>query len=537
MVETGRAVVVPAPRSVRVMPLVGPTLEVPSDISNIVRDRAGLVPEETAIVSSHSRMTWSELNRAADRWAGALDTLGISMGERVASLMPNRVDLAVHYLGCIRAGVVAVPLNYRYVATQIDHALDVSATSVILAHVERSEDLGSTARARPSLRHIWYDDDGGAPGSFASLMSEDHPPPARPTDPAHPAFIFFTSGSTGPAKGVTHSRETVGWMVAIAAAAFEMTDQDVFLPASSMSHLGAFLWTLTSLGQGARVVVARGFEGDELLPLIRQHRPTLLAMIPAALTALIRDHGVTREDFASLRLCRAGSDHVPIELDHDFRELAGFPIDEGYGMTEVGLAALNPPSGEIREGSIGVTVPGFTISLRDDEGDEVPIDAVGRLWMRTPSATVGYWENPEATEKLWSEGWLDSGDLARRDSDGYLWFYGRAKQIIVHDGSNISPQEVEDALLRHPDVSAVGVVGIHDELHGENVRAYVSTLPGAPRPTSQDLIRFARARVGYRAPEEVVFIDQLPLNPTGKVDHAGLKAMAEDHRNPFRSGN
>jgi acyl-coenzyme A synthetase/AMP-(fatty) acid ligase len=323
-------------------------------------------------------------------------------------------------------------------------------------------------------------------------------------------------------------------MLASAVAALELTEEDTFLPASSMSHLGALLWTMSSLSVGARVVVARSYDGDELLPLIRKYRPTLLAMIPAALTALIRDHGVSREDFASLRLCRAGSDHVPIELEHEFLDLAGFPIDEGYGMTEVGLAALNPPSGEIREGSMGQVVPGFAVSVRDDAGDEVPVDSVGRIWIKTPSATVGYWDNPAATRQLWREGWLDSGDLAHRDSDGYLWFYGRAKQIIVHDGSNISPQEVEDALSQHPAVAAVGVVGIRDELHGEDVRAYVKVVDGVPRPTSQDLIRFARKLVGYRAPEEIVFLEQIPLNPTGKVNRARLKAMADDHRNPFK---
>ena len=149
-----------------------------------------------------------------------------------------------------------------------------------------------------------------------------------------------------------------------------------------------------------------------------------------------------------------------------------------------------------------------------------------------PSQTVGYWENPDATAEILRDGWLDSGDLVRADDEGYLWFFGRKKQIIVHDGSNISPLEVEDALAEHPRVELVGVVGIHDTVHGENVRAYVTIKEGVERPTSQDLIEFARERVGYKAPEEVVFLDEMPLNPTGKLDRVGLKAMAEDHLHP-----
>jgi acyl-coenzyme A synthetase/AMP-(fatty) acid ligase len=351
-------------------------------------------------------------------------------------------------------------------------------------------------------------------------------------DLAAPAAIFFTSGSTGPAKGVTHTLETLGWMASSAVEGLEITADDVFLPGSSMSHIGSFLWTIASLRTGAQVVVARTFDAHEILPLLREHRPTVLAMIPAALAALVRDHDVRAEDFASLRLCRAGADKVALELEDEFAKLCGISIDEGYGMTEVGIATMNPPSGVIKEGSIGRPVPGFTIAIRDDTGAEVPADTVGRVFIQSRSHTIGYWDNPEATAEVLQDGWLDSGDLVRADEDGYLWFFGRKKQIIVHDGSNISPLEVEGALVEHPSVALAGVVGIHDQTHGENVRAYVTLKDGAPVPTAADLIVFARERVGYKAPDEIVFLDEMPLNPTGKVDRVGLKRRAEDHVNP-----
>jgi acyl-CoA synthetase (AMP-forming)/AMP-acid ligase II len=140
---------------------------------------------------------------------------------------------------------------------------------------------------------------------------------------------------------------------------------------------------------------------------------------------------------------------------------------------------------------------------------------------------VGYWNRPDATAETIKDGWLDTGDIMKADDDGYLWFCGRKKQIIVHDGSNICPQEVEDALLEHDAVAEAGVVGIHDLVHGENVRAYITLKQGTKAPTSQELIRFARARVGYKAPEEIVVLDEMPLNATGKVDRVSLKRMAE----------
>ena len=145
---------------------------------------------------------------------------------------------------------------------------------------------------------------------------------------------------------------------------------------------------------------------------------------------------------------------------------------------------------------------------------------------------AGYWQAPEATAEILDEDWLDSGDLARADEDGYLWFFGRKKQVIVHDGSNVSPLEVEGALMEHPAIDLAGVVGVHDVVHGENVRAYVTLRAGAERPSAADLIVHCRERIGYKAPEEVIVLDEMPLNPTGKIDRVGLKKMAEDHLHP-----
>ena len=152
----------------------------------------------------------------------------------------------------------------------------------------------------------------------------------------------------------------------------------------------------------------------------------------------------------------------------------------------------------------------------------------GRLWVKSPCNTVGYWNRPDATAETIKDGWLDTGDVMKADQDGYLWFCGRKKQIIVHDGSNICPQEVEAALLEHDAVTSARVIGVHDLVHGEDVRAYVTLKHDAAPPTGQELIRFARARVGYKAPEEIVVLDEMPLNPTGKVDRVALKRMAQE---------
>ncbi len=498
-------------------------------------------PDAPALVSAVRSLSWAELEAESAALAGGYREIGLEPGDRLASLMPNRIDLVVHYLACFRAGLIATPLNYRYTDREIDHALEVSGARALLAHAERFEDVGASRLAGElPLGTIAYGAvelsapvEGEWSHRFDDLL-DAAPIPAgtEPVDPSCPAVIFFTSGSTGPAKGVTHTRETLRWMIASAAAAFELDADDVFLPGSSMSHIGSFLWTLCVLSVGGRVVVARTIDAHELLPLLREQRPTVLAMIPAALSALIRDHDLEPHDFESLRLCRAGADKVSTELLTEFAALAGFPIVEGYGMTEVGLATLNPPSGVVKQGSIGRPVCGFSIAVRDERGEPVGAESVGRIWIRTRSRMAGYWNAPEATEEILLDEWLDSGDLARADEDGYLWFFGRKKQVIVHDGSNVSPLEVEGALTEHPAIALAGVVGVHDTVHGENVRAYVTLREGAERPSSADLIVFCRERIGYKAPEEILFLDAMPLNPTGKIDRVGLKRMAEDHLHP-----
>ena len=511
------------------MPLSGPPLDQPVDLRNVLARGLESKPDEVALVSAEGQWTWRELDRASNRYAASLLDFGVRKGDRVASLMPNRNALVIHYLACMKAGLVATPLNYRYMPPEIDHALEVSEAAVLLAHAERDADVAASKLAGGlPLGVIRYGAKGDRHPSFETLLEQGSQDVGLPTpSPSDPAVIFFTSGSTGKPKGVTHSYETAGWLLAAWLKGYEMTADDVMLPGSSISHIGGYGHSFGALAAGARVLVARTFDGDELLPLLRQHRPTVLFMLPAALITLVREHGATRDDFGSLRLCLSGGDKVAAELEREFTDLAGFPIDEIYGMSEIGVSNLNPPMGINKLGSIGPANAGYALSNRDESGRELPVGREGRLWVKSPCNMVGYWNRPDATEETIKDGWLDTGDVMKADQDGYLWFCGRKKQIIIHDGSNICPQEVEEALLEHDAVASAGVVGIHDLVHGENVRAYITIKEGATRPTSQELIRFTRARVGYKAPEEIVVLDAMPLNATGKVDRVTLKRMAE----------
>ena len=512
------------------MPYVGASLDAYADLPNILERGLSANPDAIALFSGETRWTWREFEEASTRLAHNLLGLGLTPGDRIASLMPNDAALLIHYLACFKAGLVVVPLNYRYTPPEIDYGLKVSGAVALLAHAERSEDVAASKQAGELPRGvIAFSGPIGDSLSFETLLQDAPSPTELPApDRDAPAFIFFTSGSTGRPKGVTHSFSSFGTLAASFAQAMALTVKDVVLPGASMSHVGALSTALAALFAAAPVVVTRRHDGDELLSLFRESRPTVLVMLPATLIALFREHGATKADFASLRLCISGGDKFPISLEEEFTALSGLSINEIYGLTEAPGCLFSLPGEPVKTGSVGVVCPGYQVALRDENGVEVPVDMDGRVWIAGAAVTTGYWGNAAATKDALRDGWLDTGDIMQADSDGYFWFRGRSKQIIIHDGSNISPQEVEEAVMAHPAVENAGVVGVNDTVHGENVWAYVSWKDGVTPPSSQDVIRTARARIGYKAPEVIIALDHMPLTPVGKVDRTALKKMAAD---------
>lgn len=511
------------------MPYQGPPLAPPIDLDRLLETGLVADPAAAALQDLSRSIGWAELDCQVEQLARAYRGLGLRRGDRIASLIPNRVELVVHYLAGLRSGLVLTPLNYRYVPPEIDHALTVSGAAALVFHGERQADVqaGDVAGGLPLGCHRIDDATGFGPLLAAAPASgDDQPWPELAGD--DPCFIYFTSGSTGRPKGVTHSRASFAAVLTSLIQAIELNRGEEVLAGSSLAHIASSALVLAALAAGASAAIASRIDAATVETLLRRHRPSVLLMLPAALFELLRDARLQATDLGSVRLCLSGGDKVPHQLQEEFRQAAGFSIDECFGMTEIGYTTLAPPSGPNRIGSVGRLCPGFKASLRHEDGTEVAEGEEGRLWIQSPSCMVGYWDNPRATAETIQQGWLDSGDEMRVDADGFFWFCGRRKQIIVHDSSNICPQEVEEALSEHPAVDLVGVIGIQDPVHGENVLAYVSLRPGQPAPSEADLIAFARARVGYKAPEEIRVLPELPLTPVGKTDRLALRQLAAD---------
>ena len=496
-------------------------------LSGLLDVGLGLRPDGLALVAPGREWSWRGLEVASGRYAQHLLAVGVRRGDRVASLMPEGDALVVHYLACFRAGLVATPLNFRYTPPEIDHALRVSGARLLLVDAGRLDDVAASRLAgRLPLGLVVHG--GGDDGvRFEDLLEE--PAVSVPLEvggPAEAAAIFFTSGSTGPAKGVTHSVRSLEAVVALWGEAYEFGPGDVVGMFASLSHIGGFGDLFSGLSRGAKAVIPERHDVECQLRLIRTHRPTYGVFMSSNLFSLVRDDRTEVGDFSSFRVLGAAGDKVPAALQAELSALGGPLLNEAYGMTEIGNATLSPLDVEPTAGSVGRPAAGYEMEIRDKAGSPVPLGTSGRLWVRSKAVMSGYWNEPEGTSAVLVGGWFDTGDVFTQDEDGYLWFQGREKQIIVHNGSNISPQEVEDALVQHPAVLQAGVVGVPDTVHGENVRAFIELKPGATTPDAEELIAFARTRVGYKAPKDIIIVDALPLSPSGKIDRTELKRIS-----------
>ncbi|MEM6463129.1 MAG: class I adenylate-forming enzyme family protein [Pseudomonadota bacterium] len=510
------------------MPHSGPALSGPAPLNNLLSRSVSQKPDELAMISDTGRWTWRQLDQETTRVATYLAATGLKPGDRVASLMPNCGELLIYFLACLKGGLVSVPLNYRYTPPEIDYAMEKAGAALLLVHGERAADVAASAMAG-SLENGIISFDGQLPGSIrleSVLQSETDGMSFQKVDENAPAFLFHTSGSTGKPKAVMHSHLSFGAITASFAKAMLLRVDDVVFPGGSISHVGSLSTALAAFSVGSRVVLSSGFDATMILPLLREQRPTVMVMLPSALIALQHDHNASGEDFSSLRLCITGGDKFPLDQEREFAELTGLAIRETYGLTEATDCLVDPPDQPVRPGSVGVLSPGYRACLVDDKGKEVPVGTDGNLLLSGDPVSPGYWQDPDANAAAFVDGWFKTGDVMQVDGDGYFWFRGRKKQIIVHDGSNIAPQEIEEAVMAHSAIQLAGVVGVHDAVHGENVWAYVSLRDGAKRPTAQDIIDCARKTVGYKAPEVIIFVDEMPINATGKVDRLALKQLA-----------
>jgi long-chain acyl-CoA synthetase len=442
-----------------------------------------------ALVGETGTLTYDELERCIGTAAAGLHARGVGRGDRVALLLPNGPAFVAAFVGVLRIGAVAVPLNMLLAKPEIEARVEISGARLLVADERELE--GSTAPV----------------GSFAEADSGDA------------AVVLFTSGTSGKPKGAILTHGGLAAAAGNAAGALRLGTDDVVLGAAPFSHvLGLATGVVATLLSGGAIAVVRRFQPEETLELMTQTRTTILLGVPTMLIGLC-DAARTASELPPVRIAHVGGASVPVEVARDFEHTFGGEVYEGYGLTELSGIATTYVSGQTRKtGSVGFPLGRTELRIVSLDGEGLPAGEIGEVQLRGPSVIPGYWQDAQATaEAIDAGGWLATGDVGYVDHEGYLFLVDRKKELIIRGGYNVYPREVEEVLYEHPDVLEAAVVGVPDERLGEEVAALVVPRPGAA-PDPDELRAWTKGRLAaYKYPRVVVVVDDLPRGPSGKI--------------------
>ena len=458
----------------------------------------------------------------AEAHAGRLASLGLAPGDRVAAQIAKSPDALALYAACVRAGLVFLPLNTAYTPAEVAYfARDAEPGALICAPGARDA-LAPVAESAGAALHTM--DEAGA-GSFAALPAGPAPVADRGEDDL--AALLYTSGTTGRSKGAMLSQRNLVSNAEALAQAWRFTDRDVLIHALPIFHThGLFVATNVTLAAGGSMAFLPRFDADAVLGWMP--RATAMMGVPTFYTRLLDDPRLTRGRAASMRLFVSGSAPLLAETHERFEAATGHRILERYGMTETNMNTSNPYEGERRAGTVGLPLPGVDLRIADAEGRAVADGGIGTIEVRGPNVFRGYWRMPDKTaEEMREGGWFVTGDLGRRDADGYVAIVGRAKDLVITGGYNVYPKEVEALLDAQPGVLESAVIGVPHADLGEAVLAVLVPRPGEAPDLAAIEAAMEGALARYKRPRRIVLADALPRNAMGKVQK---NALREAHR-------
>jgi long-chain acyl-CoA synthetase len=465
-----------------------------------------------------------ELFERSRRLGAGLAELGVRPGDRVVVTMANSPEVGIAYQAIWRAGAVVTPASFLLAAPDLRHVVADSEATAVITSPEFADKAREATNGVDAVKFVISSSDGEGLISLAAL-EQPEPAPIVLRDDDELAALLYTGGTTGRAKGVMLSHANLYFSGAAAHQAAFVQGINRGLVALPMSHAYGLLVTIAAMHapEQALGVLMRWFEPRRFLTVIDEHRVQTSAVVPSMLQLLLSER-LEDYDLSSLRFLSCGAAPLAPEVAQQFvRRVPSVSIRQGYGLTESAALISTNPTGRERPGSVGLPVPGTEVRILDDDGRELPPDAVGEICARSPGVMRGYWRAPEADAEALHGGWLHTGDLGYLDEDGYLFIVDRKKDLIIRGGFNVYPRDVEDALQEHPAIEAAGVVGRPEEIHGEEVIAFVSLRPGATA-TAEELIEWGRGRIGgYRYPREVFILDAMPLTNVGKLDRKALR--------------
>ena len=483
-----------------------------------VADRVAMIVEDDA--RGTSEITYRALADRTDRFAQLLRELGVGIGDRVLVRLPNSIDYPTAFLGTLKRGAIAVPTSTLLTPDEVRYLVEDSGATAIVIDADAWSAMGSALERAGELRHVIL----GGEDLSRRLAEISRIEPAHRTRADDPAYLVYTSGTTGYPKGVLHAHRS---LIGRAPASrywfdFDAAGEDRIL------HSGKFNWTyvlgsalMDPLSRGKTVIAHEGRNDPATWPtLIAKQRATIFIGVPTVYRQILQKTSFTKEDVPTLRHCMSAGEHLSDEMFALWKDRFGLDIYEAVGMSEISYYLSQDKRRPIRPGSAGFPQPGHAVRLLDPETlEEVAPGEEGMICIPEddPGLFLRYWNLPDEDARLRRGGWFLTGDYARLDADGYLWFLGRKDDIIKSFGYRVSPYEVERVMKGHPDVADCACVGEEVESGKLLVVAYVVPREGGAA-APDDLLAFARARLAsYKAPKIVYFAKEFPRTPNGKI--------------------
>ncbi|MDQ4006361.1 MAG: long-chain fatty acid--CoA ligase [Actinomycetota bacterium] len=494
-------------------------------IPSAAADRAGKV----VLVAGEREITYAELDDRVGRAAAALASLGVRKGDRVALLLGNVPEFVEALHGAWRLGAAVAPLNVMLTAEEAGYVLADAEPAAVVTDRAFLPTVLSTSDRVPT-GHVLVTGDGPAPSGTArweDALTNAGEPPEAAVSPEDLALLQYTAGTTARPKGamLTQGNLLANLDQMSQVPALREAESDVVLLALPLFHIYALNVVLgITIREGASAILVDRFDPAATLELIERRRITVLFGAPPMFIAWLAVAGERAPDLSSVRIAVSGAAPLPGDVLEGFRERFGITIWEGYGLTETAPAVTTNALGDTaKPDSIGLVLPGVEVRLVDEDGEDVVDGDPGEIAVRGPNVFQGYWRRPDDTEAAFRDGWLQTGDVAYRDEDGYLYIVDRIKDLVIVSGFNVYPKEVEDAIARHPTVAEVAVIGVPDERTGEAVKALIVPKSGEAL-TEEEILDHCRGTLArFKWPQQIEFVDELPRHVTGKVLRRALR--------------
>jgi fatty-acyl-CoA synthase len=503
------------------------------DLSDLIARHAAFTPDKPALVFEGEVLSYAAFHARIEQTARALKSeFGVASGDRVAILSLNRPDYLVLLYACARLGAMLVPLNWRLAVAEQMFILSDAGAKVLMLEQAFAEILPALAKDLPDARAVGLDFTPRQGLSFDALLAQATGGSRNPhVDLSCPLLIVYTSGTTGRPKGAVLRQEALLWNGVMSQHMHGLNADDHVLTVLPFFHVGGLnIQTTPALHYGATVTIHSRFTPDAALTAIAHEHPTLTVLVPAIIQAVTDHPDWMTTDLSSLKAISTGSQIVPPHLIERFVS-RGVPVLQVYGSTETcPIAVYTRLGGDLtRTGSTGLPGLCCEATVVDDAGAELAPDIPGEIAVRGPNVFFEYWGNMIATSEALHHGWYHTGDIGRRDADGYFFVHDRKKNMIISGGENIYPAEVERLLLEHPDVADCGVIGRPDAKWDEVPVAYV--IPRAGRVADAETLKahVSAQLARFKVPREIIFVENLPRTALGKVQHFRLKQIAGEN--------